>query len=580
MATGFDHLMSTTPLPAIGKVKVGEPPAPPAGKKGITIAVALFFDGTLNNRSNTEKRIATHDKIIDGKKKNGRSSYGGFYSNVAVMEYMNLRRDPAKKEVSVYVEGIGTVDYLEKEEKAGKAQADISNDDETGYAFGTGPTGIWDRVTKGIRELRSRINKKGFYNLEKEYIKKIEVDVVGFSRGAAAARHFVSRRAALEGPWRNGEQAEVVINFVGIYDTVSSYEGKISEHSKYINAASKITEGSADRGIFEDDVKELSLDMYGVPKRVVHLTAADEYRSNFALTNIKSSLNAGVGFEMALPGVHSDVGGGYVEPDPNNMDMDPHCKIRSLNQEVRYFFSYAGMQESLVRGWYVKPQIVPWQQEEPVVRSRHTWFGDTPEVRLTGYKASRYLTNQYQYVALFIMLDFAQHGAGRPGGKAHTEMRFESLDLPENTKYRVPADLVKFRDQFLGEAIALTGTTRTAQVRLLRNQVLPPLMLPPPPPTEPPAPDPVLPPTTPDDLRWLRNKYLHRSAHSLAEGRNLSEGVDAYIGMDGNYNMRRVVIRDTVRLDTFSKPYIDKANKALDKVKNVRHKLDELRDLF
>jgi len=80
-------------------------------------------------------------------------------------------------------------------------------------------------------------------------------------------------------------------------------------------------------------------------------------------------------------------------------------------------------------------------------------------------------------------------------------------------------------------------------------------------------------------LRWLRNKYLHRSAHSIAEGK------DAYLGMDGNYNHRRVIIRDTVRLDKFSKPYIDRAKRyyhhptdlGRDAAQSVKRKLDELR---
>ena len=107
----------------------------------------------------------------------------------------------------------------------------------------------------------------------------------GFSRGAPAARHFVSLlndsnplAARLGIP-----QAKVTIKFVGVFDTVSSVG------------------------------YELGLDLKGVPQKVVHLVAANEYRKNFSLTDITSSVEAGVGYELVLPGVHSNIGGSYGE---------------------------------------------------------------------------------------------------------------------------------------------------------------------------------------------------------------------------------------------------------------------------
>ena len=60
---------------------------------------------------------------------------------------------------------------------------------------------------------------------------------------------------------------------------------------------------------FGSSVAELGLALGGVPQQVVHLTAGDEYRENFSLTDITSSI--GSGYELTLPGVHSDVGGSY-----------------------------------------------------------------------------------------------------------------------------------------------------------------------------------------------------------------------------------------------------------------------------
>jgi hypothetical protein len=89
MATGIDHVLNT-PQTAIGKGKVGQPEHL-LGYKGVTIKVAIFFDGTLNNRTNTAKRLSD-SRILDGSKKDDSSSYANYYSNVAIMELLNTRR--------------------------------------------------------------------------------------------------------------------------------------------------------------------------------------------------------------------------------------------------------------------------------------------------------------------------------------------------------------------------------------------------------------------------------------------------------------------------------------------------------
>ena len=47
----------TSPQTAIGKGTVGEPAAAPAGKEGVAVRVAIFFDGTKNNRTNPAQRL-------------------------------------------------------------------------------------------------------------------------------------------------------------------------------------------------------------------------------------------------------------------------------------------------------------------------------------------------------------------------------------------------------------------------------------------------------------------------------------------------------------------------------------------
>ena len=268
MATSIDHLLKI-PQTAIGKGKVGEPAKDKHGRTGVTVRLALFFDGTLNNRTNTKKRLSKPG-ILDDKDKNERSSYANFFSNVAIMEYMNLRQKPEQHHVSVYVEGIGTINFVEgatTTDKDGKkvavSDAANSNDEMQGYAFGSGPTGIRDRVSKGINQARDIIKTLAYVS-DEEFVEKLIIDVIGFSRGAAASRHFVSRRHELPGPLLKQGPPELVINFVGLFETVSSFdEGGKDKFGIAGNAVQKVTEG-----LFDDDVRQLTLNMGDVPKRV------------------------------------------------------------------------------------------------------------------------------------------------------------------------------------------------------------------------------------------------------------------------------------------------------------------------
>lgn len=161
--------------------------------------------------------------------------------------------------------------------------------------------------------------------------------VFGFSRVQQVARNFIAQRGKLQLKY-NLESSKFHIKFVGLYDTVSSYSESMST--------------SPD---FENDVKELKLKLEGNVEKVVHLTASDEYRENFSLTNIKSSIQAGVGFELELPGVHSDIGGGYAEKE----------------NEVRYLHleeGYTNIKENVLQqGWYLPKQIIEEKGHQTVL---------------------------------------------------------------------------------------------------------------------------------------------------------------------------------------------------------------------
>ncbi|WP_395404544.1 phospholipase effector Tle1 domain-containing protein [Pseudoduganella sp. UC29_106] len=133
-------------------------------------------------------------------------------------------------------------------------------------------------------------------------LKQCVVDVFGFSRGAAEARVFCSwLNEALE----NGELAGVPLNirFLGIYDTVAS-----------AGIVSSIVAGRRNETKGHDGwAAATSLRICPLVRNCVHMVAMHEFRKNFPLdkVDVAGALPTGT-VEVAYPGCHSDLGGGYA----------------------------------------------------------------------------------------------------------------------------------------------------------------------------------------------------------------------------------------------------------------------------
>ena len=166
-----------------------------------------------------------------------------------------------------------------------------------------GLSGVNAKIAKACLTISKKI--KTITQNKEVIVTEIRFDVFGFSRGAAAARSFVSRMFSATGATEgfitslkrklNGSpfaNTQFTVRFMGLFDTVSSY-------------------GMS----FSNDVEDLQLKIpngkYPKVEKVVHLVAADEYRALFALTDITSARTRGT--EIILPGAHSDVGGGNKE---------------------------------------------------------------------------------------------------------------------------------------------------------------------------------------------------------------------------------------------------------------------------
>ncbi len=258
----------------------------------------IIFDGTKNNIFNTKAGQ-------QGKGLKGEESYVNAATSVALM-WDGIQKK--KIQNPVYIDGIGTTR--------------LQKDNQKGYAFGKGETGIDVRARSAFAELDKvlRVNRGS------KLPALLNVNVYGFSRGAATARHFVhlvndKSKQLYPSGW---DKMQLRINFVGLFDTVSSYApGTIFDLD------------------FDNDVEELHLNFgANYAQKVFHLIAGDEYRENFSVTTIASA--GEIGHEIVIPGAHSDVGGSY----------------NVTEEEQRYFSDDRLRQFVHEQGWYTEQDCI------------------------------------------------------------------------------------------------------------------------------------------------------------------------------------------------------------------------------
>lgn len=325
----------------------------------INIRLGVFFDGTGNNKLNIrdfQNNKAPWYSWSTVKMKLSASYKSGF-SNIAILSYYYNSKPRAGEYYNfVYIEGIATAPRKKNTDSGG-------SDSLLAAASGMGRYGVNGKVQRGCELVTSKICDiiKGKGNT---IIGNLKLDVFGFSRGAAAARRFIS---CIEKPYgdtmegfgklvirynvclRNQlKKSGVKVNkitpcFLGLFDTVSSYG---------LN--------------FENDVKELTLGV-SHPEKVVQLVAGDEYRKNFALTRINSANKAGE--EIILPGAHSDIGGGYCSSEKEDVKLAVHRGI--------VYRGYKTLNQLLEEGWLLK-----------------------------GNEVTRTVSNKYSYIPLHIMYGY------------------------------------------------------------------------------------------------------------------------------------------------------------------------------
>lgn len=238
-----------------------------------SLRIGVFFDGTGNHTAEASKWSNVYKLKL---------GYIDNYSETTKKFEVNPQ-DFDIPCTSIYKRGVGTDKDAIKKDALGSAMA----------------AGMEARLKGMMYDLKKQLErfKATFFR----YPVKVELDIFGFSRGAATARHFANvilQRHFNLGPDKALKAINYEINFLGLFDTVGSV------------------------GVAGNSY-EPGYSLYVDPSinKVVHLIAEDEYRANFDLTSATSKQDKhypldtvidGNIEEILLPGAHSDIGGGYA----------------------------------------------------------------------------------------------------------------------------------------------------------------------------------------------------------------------------------------------------------------------------
>ncbi|QQZ39653.1 DUF2235 domain-containing protein [Pseudomonas sp. SK3(2021)] len=431
--------------------KYAKEPAPAPEKVQVALRIGVFFDGTGNNASNSavgqlcgaQHPIDARD--IDGSckpyMKDPQSSYGNDVSNVKRLsdlyfseqesEGKGLQRQAFR---SIYIEGIGT--------QAGEKDSVITS------GTGRGGTGISGCVQKAFIEIKQRLGLFFEQNPDSE-ITSLTFDAFGFSRGAAAARHFANEVVRWLGPlelilhdhskafsprFNRQYGNDLDMGFIGLFDTVPSVAGL----SNLGNVRSAIAAGiklHLDRRYF---------------RSVVQLVARDEYRANFALSRVKPDH-----IEITLPGAHSDIGGGYL-------DEVQECVLVSPMQALEVPFNTDVTQTSIYREaiqtrkrWLAEGWPAQWLEivtPEPTVLPQDSQdrLGLRQKRVYAGLQLKRPMSNKLAKVYLRVMYELAKENG----------VRFNTID-EQDPDYAIPQELQALCDRFVAGDYSTTPAEET-----------------------------------------------------------------------------------------------------------------------
>ncbi|QMM51114.1 type VI secretion system tube protein Hcp [Enterobacter sp. RHB15-C17] len=385
----------------------------------IILTLGVFFDGTGNNAVNTQNMLAActaaHFELSDpdaeiilartAEEKMGISgtsatSYIGGYTNIHWLNTLyktDIPIDTGQVQAAIYVEGIGT--------EAGKP------DSMLGLTLGVADTGVIAKtdlavkqiagaIEETLRKLRQTISGGGMT------VTSCQFDIFGFSRGAAAARHFANR---IQGKDR------VIANAIRYGMGEVNYVGAPAGKTRFIGIFDTVAAiGTPQNGLNPHTANTGEVNIMlrpGVAEKVFHITAQNECRFNFALNSVQPAWP-----ELALPGAHSDIGGGYLPVVRENIFLTrPEGETVPLNTPPHKSRAYrhAVAQLSVLEASAVVAPLIRtndisadmWEDER---MPAHHIEGMQKRAFAALTMKQRLVKNDWSKVVLRVMLDAAQ----------------------------------------------------------------------------------------------------------------------------------------------------------------------------
>lgn len=335
----------------------------------VEMHIGVFFDGTNNN--------ANVNKALDWLKLSYYVERSQSMENRIVLDRLRKNSNPAilsslfysgsqnagvgdngsvEKYLKVYVEGSGTNGFHSENEALEIAMH--HGKPLKGLGFGVGSTGVVAKVSKAVKYISERIDSEKDNHFAT--IKGIHFYVFGFSRGSACARLFsylVARSAGdpvgvldrekefdkylTKKYFKKGKvcflencHCTKTVDFLGIYDTVSAI-GFLKDKDDSVSGMRYAFMGDADfwGNFHKDNAKEYGLYSPSLPSvlSTCHICALDEYRANFALTDIGNSTPKN-SLELYIPGCHSDIGGGYT-PEGSEIKVEKKAILKEVEKK-------------------------------------------------------------------------------------------------------------------------------------------------------------------------------------------------------------------------------------------------------
>ncbi|GAA3775803.1 DUF2235 domain-containing protein [Flavobacterium ginsengiterrae] len=420
----------------------------------INVSLNIFFDGTQNNKTNTEKGS-------DYKKSNKENdSYTNDYTNIA-RGYDAIDPNAAFQE-ALYIEGIGTED-LEKD--------DVFPD----VATGMGNRGVVAKVVKACTKSPKILDK---YKGKK--IDVLQINVYGFSRGAAAARHFlhVASSKALIYSYEPENKVQILApcHYEGMKDSDASFIVSncllLEKHGFFaaclLRSKLKIEtidfnfvglyDTVASHGFYHgNDVEDLHLNIGKKAHFVLQLSSDDEYRENFDLTNIKSS---GLhGLELTLPGVHSDIGGSYVN-EATEISVLYHKRESVYNKMMHHSDEEVQKLKEIVinEGWFQKRQIEAGSLRKSDFEPKKVKKGSVEDLeKYYAVVGTRKLYNTFDQIPLHLMFHFSKD----------KDVKYDNLYIDEN--HSIKDNFIKAINNILNRYVNACNNLRNSYIEIYKG---------------------------------------------------------------------------------------------------------------